>query len=508
MEPSYLDRGREQACQGDYRGAIATFSQAISLAPHLAAAYYRRGLAYLKLGNVHEAVFDYTAALNCDRDQMEFYYARAFGRLELKNLPGALADVQAAISLNFNYAPAHQLKGIIEEKLTMIQAAVSSFKQAAELYLAAKDSDSCRICLQKIEKLQFSALKVSELPPQPPIKLLSQEQLLAQILQQAEMGDCVGALQALDWAMKVDDKDAQVYCCRGIIKIKMADRQGAIADFSNALQQNPQNAIALRNRGKLRLQISDFLGASTDFNQALQIDSQDAISYVGRGEVCSAMGNYQDAIIDFSQAIKIKPDYPEAYLSRAEAYAHQEELQKAISDRQTAASQFSAKQDWDNYNKTLAQLKQFKSRSLQESTSNSANFAFLQTYEPQLANLATLAETYYTSDPVTCLMKLRQFGELLTQLVVKKVELSLIPNEPQLDLLNRLHYAGYLPDDIHRMFQEIRRVGNQSAHDYTGEHPIALKHLKYARELAIWYCGSFGGDTFFAPEPFIPPSEP
>lgn len=507
MEPSYLERGKEQARQGDYRGAIATFSQAIALDPYLADAYYRRGLAYLKLGFVHEAVFDYTAALNCDRARMEFYYARAFGRLELKNLPGALADIQAAISRNFNYAPAHQLKGIIEEKLTMTQAAIASFKQAAKLYLAAKDSNNCRICLQKIEKLQFSTLKAPQLPPPQPIKL-SQEQLLAQILQQAEMGDCAGALQALDWAIKVDDKDAQVYCCRGVVKSKIGDKQGAIADFSHALQQNPQNAIALRNRGKLRLQIGDFWGASFDLNQALQIDPQDAMSYVGRGEVCSAMGNYQDAIIDFSQAIRIKPDYPQAYLSRAQAYAHQEELQKAINDRQTAASQFSAKQDWDNYNKTLAQLKQFQSRSFRENTRNPANFAFLQTYEPQLANLATLAEQYYTNDPVTCLMKLRQFGELLAQLVAKKVGLYAIPNEPQLDLLNRLHNTGYLPDDIHRMFQEIRQVGNQAAHDYTGEHPIALRHLKYARELAIWYCRSFGGDTFFAPDPFIPPPEP
>jgi tetratricopeptide (TPR) repeat protein len=507
MEPSYLDRGREQACQGDYQGAIATFSQAIQLNPHLADAYYRRGLAYLKLGSLHEAVFDYTAALNCDRDRMEFYHARAFVRVQLKNLHGALADVQAALNRNFNYAPAHQLKGTIEEKLTMLPASVASFKQAANLYLAAKDSENCRVCLQKIEKLQFSVLKAPELPPPEPSKLLSQPQLLAQILQQAEKGDCTGALQALDWAIKVDDKDAQVYCCRGIVKSKMGDRQGAIADFSHAIQQNPLNAIAFRNRGKLRLQISDFFGASADLNQALQIDPQDAMNYVGRGEVCSAMGNYQDAIIDFSQAINLKPDYPEAYLSRAQAYTHQEEMQKAISDRQIAASQFSAKQDWHNYNKTLAQLRQFQSGSFQGSVSSSTNFAFLQTYEPKLANLATLAEQYYTKDPVTCLMKLRQFGELLAQCIAKKVQLSLIPNEPQLDLLNRLHNTGYLPDDMHRIFQEIRRVGNQAAHDYTGEHRTALKHLKYAREIAIWYCRSFGGDTFFAPDPFIAPPE-
>jgi tetratricopeptide (TPR) repeat protein len=508
MEPSFFDLGIEQARQGDYQGAIAAFSQAIKLNPYLAEAYYRRGLAYFKTGNPHGAVFDYTAAIQRDRDRMEFYYARAFVRLELKNFSGALEDVQAAIRLNRNYAPAYQLKGAIEQKLTMKSVAISSFKKAAQLYLAQKDAENCRVCLQKIEQLQFSALNPPETNSPPPGKMQSQEEILAQILQKAEAGDCAGALQELDWAIQIDSQDARIYCCRGIVKSKMGDRQGAIADLNRALQLNPQNAIALRNRGKLRLQIGDCLGALADLNQALQLNPQDALSYVGRGDVYSAMGNYQDAIIDFSKAIKLKPNNPEAYLSRAQAYAHQEEIQKAISDRQTAASQFCEKQDWNNYHKTLESLKQFQSRSPQTSTGTSSNFAFLQAYDSQLAQVATLAEQYYTNDPVTCLMKMRQFGELLAQLVAKKVGLYPIPDETQLDLLNRLYNTGYFPDDIHKMFQEIRRVGNQAAHDYKGEHRLALKHLKYARELGIWFCRRFGGDTFIVPDPFIPPSEP
>lgn len=507
MEQSFLDRGREQARQGNYQDAIAAFSEAIKNNPYLVEAYYRRGLAYFKLGNFHGAVFDYTEALKIDRDRMEFYYARAFVRLELKNFSGALEDIQAAIRLNPNYAPAYQLKGTIEQKLVMRQAAIFSLKKAAELYLAAKDAQNCRTCLQKIEQLQFSAFKTPENPPPQPVKMLSQEQLLAQILDKAETGDCAAALQDLDWAIQVDNGDARVYCCRGMVKSKMGDRQGAIADLNRALQLNPQNAIALRHRGKLRLQIGDCLGALADFNQSLQLNPQDAMSYVGRGDVCSAMGNYQDAIIDFSKGIKIKPDNPEAYLGRAKAYTHQEEIQKAISDRQTAASQFCDRQDWENYYKTLDSLKQFQSSSSQVKLDNSSNFAFLQKHDLQLVKLATLAENYYTNDPVTCLMKLRQFAELLAQMIAKKVGLYTIPNEPQLDLLNRLYNTSYLPKDIYQIFQEIRRVGNQAAHDYIGEHQIALKHLKYARELGIWFHRRFGDDPFFQPHPFIPPSE-
>jgi tetratricopeptide (TPR) repeat protein len=504
MEPSLLDQGIQQARQGDYSSAIATFSQAIDLTPHSAEAYYHRGLAHFELGNIHAAVFDYTAALNRDGERQEFYYARALGRMELRNFSGALEDVQAAIRRSPKDASAYQLKGTIEQKLVMRQAAIDSFKTAAHLYLSAKDSENCRLCLQKIEQLQPSSS-----PPQTqpaPIEMPSHAQLLANILKRAE-GNCAQALQDLDWALRADPQDATVYCCRAIVKSKMGDKQGAIADLNHALQLNPQDAIALRNRGKLRLQIGDFLGAKADLNQALQVNPQDAMSYVGRGEIDSAMGNYQDALIDFSKAIKLQPDYPQAYLSRAHAYAHQEEMQQAIHDRQIAASQFCARQDWKNYNKTLSLLKSFQSPIPSESLDTSSNFAFLHAYEPQLATLATLAERYSIEDPVTCLMKLRQFGELLAQSIAKKVSLPPILEEPQLDLLNRLSDTGYLPDEPHRKLQDIRRIGNQAAHNYEGEHSIALKHLKSAWELSIWFCREFGGDSFSAPTSFMPPGQ-
>ncbi|KAM3112551.1 tetratricopeptide repeat protein [Phormidesmis sp. 146-33] len=503
METSLLDQGIQQARQGDYSSAIATFSQAITLTPHLTEAYYRRGLAHFELGNIHAAVFDYTAALNQDGDRSEFYYARALGRLELRNFSGALEDVQAAIRRSPKDADAHQLKGTIEQKLMMRPAAIGSFKTAAHLYLSAKDSDSCRRCLQKIEQLQPSP-PPSE--PEPPIEMPSHAQLLANILKRAENGNCAQALQDLDWALRADPQDATVYCCRAIVKSKMGDKQGAIADLNQALKLNPQDAIALRNRGKLRLQIGDFLGAKADLNQALQMNPQDAMSYVGRGQIESAMGNYQDALIDFSHAIKLQPEYPEAYLGRAQAYAHQEDMQQAIHDRQIAASQFCARQDWKNYNKTISLLNSFQP-AIASDSSTSANFAFLQDYEPQLATLASLAEKYLSDDPVTGLMKLRQFGELLAQSVAKKVALPPVLEESQLDLLNRLFDTGYLPEEIHRKLQDIRRIGNQAAHDYKGESHVALKHLKSAWELSIWFCREFGDDSFSAPTSFTPPGQ-
>ena len=46
----------------------------------------------------------------------------------------------------------------------------------------------------------------------------------------------------------------------------------------------------------------------------------------------------------------------------------------------------------------------------------SANFGYLGSHDAQLVRLGGLAERYFKDDPNTCLIKLRQFGELLAQL--------------------------------------------------------------------------------------------
>jgi type I restriction enzyme R subunit len=46
---------------------------------------------------------------------------------------------------------------------------------------------------------------------------------------------------------------------------------------------------------------------------------------------------------------------------------------------------------------------------------NSSNFHFLHVHDPLLVSLGAQAERYFAEDPVTCLMKLRQLGELMAQ---------------------------------------------------------------------------------------------
>ena len=118
-----------------------------------------------------------------------------------------------------------------------------------------------------------------------------------------------------------------------------------------------------------------------------------------------------------------------------------------------------------------------------------------------------LAERYFAEDPNTCLLKLRQFAELLTQIVATKVGLYTSPEEAQFDLLRRLQDQGILPREVAQLFGEVRRSGNAATHAIVGDHRTALVTLKLTWQLGVWFHRTFANPAFKS-GPFLPPQPP
>lgn len=138
----------------------------------------------------------------------------------------------------------------------------------------------------------------------------------------------------------------------------------------------------------------------------------------------------------------------------------------------------------------------------------SANFSFLAAHDPQLVRLGALAERYFKDDPNTCLIKLRQYGETLAQLVAAKLGLFRDAQEPQADLLRRLKFDRVVPREVGDLFHHLRVVGNRATHDNEGDHGEALTALKVSRELGVWFHRTFGLTKSFSPGAFVPPPDP
>ena len=133
------------------------------------------------------------------------------------------------------------------------------------------------------------------------------------------------------------------------------------------------------------------------------------------------------------------------------------------------------------------------------------NFRFLADDQPRLARLAALAERYFVEDAPGALLKLRSFAELMAK-EVAAAQALLAPGEPSFDqVLSTLRARSALPRTTAEMFYHLKRVGNAAAHGDAGTPGDALTALKLARELAVWFHRSYGGQPDFRPGPFIPP---
>jgi type I restriction enzyme, R subunit len=137
----------------------------------------------------------------------------------------------------------------------------------------------------------------------------------------------------------------------------------------------------------------------------------------------------------------------------------------------------------------------------------SANFNFLAKGYPDLERIGALCERYFSDDPIVALITLRQFGELLAQMVAARSGLLTDPREQQADLLRRLRVEANYPPSVLDLFHQIRVVGNAATHRRDGDHSAALACLKMARQLGIWFYRTFD-DSNFKSGPFQPPRPP
>jgi len=137
----------------------------------------------------------------------------------------------------------------------------------------------------------------------------------------------------------------------------------------------------------------------------------------------------------------------------------------------------------------------------------STNFLHLQSYDEQLFRLGVLAERYFPEDPNTALLKLRQLGELLAQQTASRFGIELRFEETQQVLLRRLEAEGCLDREIAELFHVLRRKGNLANHELQGDHATALKTMRMAWQLGVWFHRTFS-DPEFRSGPFQPPPPP
>lgn len=87
--------GRKLLESGNYRAAIAEFTEAIQMRPDFSLAYNARGFALYMARDYRSALVDLDAAIRLDPNYVNAYQNRSHARKAMGDLRGSTADIQA-----------------------------------------------------------------------------------------------------------------------------------------------------------------------------------------------------------------------------------------------------------------------------------------------------------------------------------------------------------------------------------------------------------------------------
>lgn len=93
------NKGVAENLKGDDFQAIKYFTQAISLNPNYAEAFYNRGNNYYRINQKDKALEDFSSAIELNPDLLDALYNRALVKQELGNFAGAITDIKRAAKL-------------------------------------------------------------------------------------------------------------------------------------------------------------------------------------------------------------------------------------------------------------------------------------------------------------------------------------------------------------------------------------------------------------------------
>jgi tetratricopeptide (TPR) repeat protein len=237
---SYVGRGLRCVRREQWERAIEYFDHAIELGWEVSAAYYYRGVAYLREGKDGAANEDfdtatrlgylrggeYTAADDDDEDDLDFVVIEAEGEEDSEE---SQEDFGEAVWLNRQHPKARFYRWLARLCGGQFDEAIAEIGWAIRLYDAA--GHVCRGIVQICK------------------------------------GDFNAAIADLDAAVRHDPRDATAHFCRGIVYGGKGRYDKAIADLEKAVELDAENAAAYYCRaiarlGKARAQ------ADADFEEA------------------------------------------------------------------------------------------------------------------------------------------------------------------------------------------------------------------------------------------------
>jgi type I restriction enzyme R subunit len=97
-----------------------------------------------------------------------------------------------------------------------------------------------------------------------------------------------------------------------------------------------------------------------------------------------------------------------------------------------------------------------------------SSFDFLNNFDLILVRLGSFAESYPENDPHASLIRLRQYGEILSRHIAGKFNIYIESEEANFDVLENLKSVDQIPQEVISGLNQLRIVGNNALHSFQG----------------------------------------
>ncbi len=129
----WFDTGCKRYQEGDLKGSIEAYTEAIALKPEEIRSYFNRGIAYIELHMHDKAIDDYNTVIAMNPDYSEAYNNRAWAYLQKGLFDPAIRDCNKALNLDPNMATAYHTRGMAYKGKGMLETAKRDFQKSCEL---------------------------------------------------------------------------------------------------------------------------------------------------------------------------------------------------------------------------------------------------------------------------------------------------------------------------------------------------------------------------------------
>jgi tetratricopeptide (TPR) repeat protein len=257
---AYRSRGRVFIALKRYKEAISDFNKAISDSPSDEELYYFMGTAQLSGGMYKEATESAQKAIDQKKKYKDAYLLLGNARLCLKQYDLAMQAAEKAIDLDDDMPEAYLLKATIADSSgngimagTFANKAVSLLTSSKEFINQADKKSYLNYFQFQIRTLNKYGMFTELLAASEAAMNIYKDEALFYAMKGVALsstGNNVLAIENLNKAITMDERNPQYYVYRGNHFYKIGQTDPAIGDFQRSLVFDPDNQEAILGRAR------------------------------------------------------------------------------------------------------------------------------------------------------------------------------------------------------------------------------------------------------------------